>query len=88
MRKKILGFVFAAALLAALAVPLFGGDGTALAANRGSVTTARNPIAGAACQDLANGSQTAGTTNPHFDPDLSGLHTAHSSPAPIAGTNC
>ncbi len=30
MRKKILGFVFAAALLAAMAVPLFGG-GTALA---------------------------------------------------------
>lgn len=26
MRKKILGFVFAAALLAAMAVPLFGGQ--------------------------------------------------------------
>ncbi len=31
MRKRILGFVFAAALLAAMAVPLFGGVGTALA---------------------------------------------------------
>ncbi len=31
MRKKILGFVFAAAVLAALAVPLFGGAGTAQA---------------------------------------------------------
>ena len=29
MRKKILGFVFAAALLVAMAVPLFGGGGTA-----------------------------------------------------------
>ena len=32
MRKKIMAFVFAAALLMALAVPLFGGGGTALAA--------------------------------------------------------
>ena len=31
MRKKILALVFAAALLAAMAVPLFGGGGTALA---------------------------------------------------------
>ncbi len=31
MRKRILAFVFAAALLAAMAVPLFGGGGTALA---------------------------------------------------------
>ncbi len=31
MRKKILGFVFAAALLAAVAVPLFGAAGTAQA---------------------------------------------------------
>ena len=31
MRKKILGFVIAAALLAAFAVPLFGGGGTAQA---------------------------------------------------------
>ena len=31
MRKKILGFVFAAAVLAAMAVPLFGGAGTASA---------------------------------------------------------
>ncbi len=29
MRKKILGFVFAAALLAAMAVPMFGSGGTA-----------------------------------------------------------
>lgn len=32
MRKKVLGFVFAAVLLVALAIPLFGG-GTALAIN-------------------------------------------------------
>ncbi len=32
MRKKILGFVFAAAVLAAMAVPLFGTGGTAEAA--------------------------------------------------------
>ena len=31
MRKKILGFVFAAALLATMAIPVFGGGGTALA---------------------------------------------------------
>ncbi len=31
MRKKILAFVFAAALLITMAVPLFGGGGTALA---------------------------------------------------------
>ncbi len=31
MRKKILGFVFAAAVLMAMAVPLFGGGGSALA---------------------------------------------------------
>ena len=31
MRKKIMAFVFAAALLMALAVPLVGGGGTALA---------------------------------------------------------
>ena len=31
MRKKILAFVFAAALLVAMAVPVFGGGGTALA---------------------------------------------------------
>ncbi len=31
MRKKIVAFVFAAALLMALAVPLFSGGGTALA---------------------------------------------------------
>ena len=31
MRKRILGFVFAAALLATLAVPLFSGGSTALA---------------------------------------------------------
>ncbi len=31
MRKKILAFVFAAALLVAIAVPLFGGVGTASA---------------------------------------------------------
>jgi len=37
MRKKILAFVFAAALLVAMAVPLFGGGGTALA--QGAPTT-------------------------------------------------
>ena len=35
MRKKILAFVFAAALLVAMATPLFGGVGTALAINDG-----------------------------------------------------
>ncbi len=33
MRKRILGFVFSAALLAAMAVPLVGGGDTALAAD-------------------------------------------------------
>ena len=33
MRKKIMAFVFAVGLMMALAVPLFGGVGTALAAN-------------------------------------------------------
>ena len=40
MRKKILAFVFAAAVLVAMAVPLFGG-GTALAAN--NAVTVSNP---------------------------------------------
>ena len=31
MRKKILGFAFAAAFLVTMAVPVFGGGGTALA---------------------------------------------------------
>ena len=48
MRKKILGFVFAAALLAALAVPLFGG-GTAFAHNVGHVDT---PVG---CADVGGG---------------------------------
>ena len=39
MRKKILGFVFAAAVLMAMAVPLFGGVGTASAHNLGHVHT-------------------------------------------------
>ncbi len=81
MRKKILGFVFAAALLAAVAVPLFGGGTPAYAANVGSVTTGNG-----ACQNLANGG-TVGTTNPHTGL-LVGLHTAHANSAVIAGTNC
>ena len=36
MRKKILAFVFAAALLAAMAVPLFGSVGSASAARSAS----------------------------------------------------
>ncbi len=39
MRKKILGFVFAAALLAAMAVPLFAGGGTAFAGSRTQACT-------------------------------------------------
>ena len=45
MRKKILAFVFAAALLMALAVPLFGG-GTALAANPNVPNPAGSPAPG------------------------------------------
>ena len=40
MRKKILAFVFAAALLVAMAVPLFGGGGTAEAAIHPKVSSA------------------------------------------------
>ncbi len=76
MRKKILGFVFAAALLAALAVPLFGG-GTALAGNFGSVD-----IPGPGCVALAN----AGGTG---DPQPGGLHAAHlASPVVFGNTTC
>ncbi len=38
MRKKILGFVFAAAVLAAMAVPLFGSVGSASADRSASCT--------------------------------------------------
>jgi len=48
VRKKILAFVFAAAVLAALAVPLFGGGGTAEATI--------HPIVSSEC--AANESQT------------------------------
>ena len=77
MRKKILGFVFAAALLAALAVPLFGGAGTAQAGNFGSVDTP-----GAGCVAVAN----AGGTG---DPQPGGLHKAHNaSPVLFGNTTC
>ncbi len=49
MRKKILGFVFAASLLAAMAVPLFGSGGTAFAHNEGQVGT---PVG---CADVGGG---------------------------------
>ncbi len=46
MRKKTLAFVFAAAVLMAMAIPLFGGAGTAFAdhpdASDGGITTARS----------------------------------------------
>ncbi len=48
MRKKILGFVFAAALLVAMAMPLFGG-GTASAHNVGHIDT---PVQ---CVDVGGG---------------------------------
>ncbi len=47
MRKRILGFVFAPALLAAMAVPLFGAGGTALAVPA--------HVEANHCQTLANG---------------------------------
>ena len=56
MRKRILGFVFAAALLAAMAVPLFGG-GTALAT--GGVRPPDNPTHGNAPVCVIAGNATA-----------------------------
>ena len=50
MRKRILGFVFAAALLAAMAVPLFGSGGTAFAHNTGHV-----PTGAETCVDVGSG---------------------------------
>ena len=48
MRKKILGFVFAAALLMALALPLVGGVGTAQAGNPGLAGQGNTPADAAA----------------------------------------
>ncbi len=56
MRKKILAFVFAAAVLVAMAVPLFG-SGTALAVPA--------HVGANHCQDLANGVANAGVHNAH-----------------------
>ncbi|MFQ5814364.1 MAG: hypothetical protein ACE5I2_14400 [Anaerolineae bacterium] len=50
MRKKIVGFVFAAALLAAMAVPLFSGGGTALATHGHQLVTP-----GTTVDDIASG---------------------------------
>ena len=49
MRKKILAFVFAAALLVATAVPLLGGASTASAGPQGHIDTP------AGCVDLGGG---------------------------------
>ncbi len=54
MRKKILGFVFAAALLAAMAMPLFSGAGTASA---NPPTAACNGLEGAHNQIHSSGTQ-------------------------------
>ena len=54
MRKKILGFVFAAALLAGLAMPLFGGTG---AASANPPTAACNGLNVAHSQIHADGTQ-------------------------------
>lgn len=62
MRKRILGFVFAAAVLAAMAVPLFGG-GTALAVP----AHVHNPNH---CQNLANGQLNAGVHTAHIEADV------------------
>ena len=49
MRKKVLGFVFAAVLMIALAVPLFGAGGTAEAHNVGHL------ISPVQCVDVGGG---------------------------------
>ena len=74
MRKKILSFVFAAALLAALAVPLFGG-GTALAVPA--------HVGASHCQNLANGQV---PTNNAGDPV--GVHIAHNTADVVHANTC
>ena len=54
MRKKILAFVFAAALLIAMAVPLFGGAGTALAGNPNLAGRGNTPADAGAAMDLCD----------------------------------
>ncbi len=75
MRKRILSFVFAAALLAAFAVPLFGGAGTALAVPA--------HVEAAHCQDLANGQITGKNTQV-----TQGVHTAHQKAGAVLSNLC
>ena len=65
MRKKILAFVFAAAVLMAMAVPLFGGVGTASAhsTNPGQAcahSNAKNTPAFAHAHGIANSNSAIG----------------------------
>ena len=66
MRKKILAFVFAAALLMALAVPLFAGGGTALATGKPSGVPVGAPgtTAGLCTDALAVAAEHSGATLP------------------------
>ncbi len=63
MRKKILGFVFAAALLMALALPLVGGVGTAQAGNPGLADQGSHPT------DIDSGKALCGDALLHADID-------------------
>ncbi len=75
MRKKILGFVFAAAVLAAMAVPLFGSGGTAEAVPA--------HVEAAHCQDLANGQITGKNSQV-----TQGVHTAHQNAGAVLSNLC
>ncbi len=86
MRKKILGFVFAAALLAAMAVPLFGSGGTASAHNTGQVIT---PVG---CADVGGGNAPAEGNAFGTEGHARGIHHAiHAGPqdnSAVVGGSC
>ena len=64
MRKKILAFVFAAAVLMAMAVPLFSGGGTALAHQGHKSCKGYGQILKAADKDLVSAFRSANVMGP------------------------
>ncbi len=80
MRKKLLAIVFAAALLVALAVPVFGGAGNALAHVHPTV-----PANECAATADGPGNEAAPQNSPTADPPLPGL-ILDNTPSAVDGT--
>ena len=84
MRKKILAFVFGAALLVAMAVPLFGGSGTAFAKVDGVSQ------AGCAATTKSGGSESGSNSPDAFIPETASddRHQGLGGAALAQGVNC